>query len=239
LRRIIKNNRILLQNHLPFMKRLLCFLLVSTVAFSLAAQGSFEAMLTYAPTGPDDTIYSPIYSGINGPVGWTFQPTTDIQVTALGAFDSVVPGSGSIEVGLWDSSGTLLASQAVSAADTAVGQSFYQAISSVLLAAGQTYFIAAFSSSGALQTIAVTPDSGPEGYATMSPAIQLGLAAYSSGSSFVFPGTTDGNPGDAIIGPNFEFQPVPESSVGYLLVAGTLGLIKLRRGHSGRKVKDI
>lgn len=55
------------------------------------------------------------------PVGWTFQPTAAIDVTALGAFDYIVPGTG-LEVGLWDASGDLLASEAITSADTSVDQ---------------------------------------------------------------------------------------------------------------------
>ena len=153
-------------------------------------------------------------------------------MTALGAFDYLVPSHGNLEVGLWDSSGTLLASQTVSAGSTAVDQSLYASIAPLLLLAGETYYVAAYSAAGALAAVVVTPGSPPNGYATMSPEIQLGQVAYSSGSGFSFPATTEGNAGYAIIAPNFEFQAVPEPSMLALLGGGMAGL--LLAGRDGR-----
>lgn len=209
--------------------RVLSFL---AVALTADAQGSVEAMLNYAGTSPSggSPVYTSIYASINGPIGWTFQPNTDIDVTALGIFDYLVPSHGNLEVGMWNSSGTLLASQTISAGSMAVDQSLYESIAPLLLLAGETYYVAAYSAAGPLSAVVVTPGSPPNGYATMSPEIQLGLAAYSSGSGFSFPATTDGNPGYAIIAPNFEFQAVPEPSVLALFGGGMVGLLLVGRG---------
>jgi hypothetical protein len=200
------------------------------IALSACGQGTFEAMPDFAGTGSQEgsPVSSAIYSGINGPVGWTFQTTTDVSVTALGAFGYVIP-TGGLEVGIWNASGTLLASQSVGSGGTTVGQSLYESISPVLLTPGQTYYIAAWSSRFVLNAIAVTPNTSPNGYATMSPDIQLGLVAYGAGGGFSFPGTTDGYVGCAIIAPNFEFQAVPEPAVGWLAAAGVAGFICIRR----------
>jgi hypothetical protein len=222
----------------PIMNTLIRVLSFLAAALTANAQGSVEAMLNYAGTTPSSgsPVYTSIYSSINGPVGWTFQPAADIDVTALGAFGYLVPSHGNLEIGLWDSSGTLLASQAVGAGSAAVGQSLYESIVPVQLAAGQTYFLGAYSSAGSLTAVVVTPGSPPNGYATMSPEIQLGLVAYSSGSGFAFPATTDGLPGYAIIAPNLEFQPVPEPTALMLLSGGLAGLLMVRRGVLNGKV---
>ena len=212
------------------MRTLFCLSAILAAAATANAQGSVEAMVNYAATTPANgsPVYSSIFSEINGPVGWTFQPQDNIDVTALGAFDYLVPGRGGVDVGLWNASGALLASETITASSTAVDQSLYQSTSPVLLAAGQTYYVAAYSTTGTFSAVVVTPGSAPNGYATMSPEIQLGQVAYSANSGFVFPATLDGVAGDAIIAPNFEYAVVPEPSVWALLGAGALVFLRRR-----------
>ena len=214
------------------MKAILSAALLLVAAHMTNAHGTFEAMLNYAGTTPSGgyPVFSSIYASINGPIGWTFQPTTAINVNALGAFDYLMSGQSSLRVGLWDASGNLLASQTVSADGGTVGQSHYESIAPLLLLAGETYYVAAYSASGSLSAVVVTPDVEPNGYATMSPEIQLGQVAYGSGTGFSFPGTTAGNSGYAIIAPNFEFQAVPEPSTLALFGVGIMGWFVARRG---------
>ena len=61
----------------------------------------------------------------------------------------------------------------------------------------------------------------PNGYATMSPEIQLGTVAYTPAAGFAFPSTTEGSAGNAVVAPNFQFQAVPEPSTYGLFGAGT------------------
>jgi hypothetical protein len=218
---------LVLQQKDLIMKTLLCITSLLTVVLTADAQN--EAMLNYTGTSPGNgsPVFSTIFADINGPIGWTFQPTTEIDVTALGAFTYL--GNQNIEIGLWNSSGTLLASQTITSASTVIDQSRYQSIAPVDLTADQTYYLAAFSLSGPLGAIVVTPDTAPNGFAMMSPDIQLGQVAYSSNSGFTFPSTIDGSTGDAIIAPNFEFQPVPEPSTILLSGVSFASLLLLRQ----------
>ena len=186
-----------------------------------------EAMLDYVGT-QEPGVLTPIYSEISGTVGWTFQPLTDLSVTALGAFEYNLP-SGPVDVGLWDSAGDLLASSTITGGSTLVDQSRYETIAPVTLTLGQTYYLGEFSPGGVLQSVAVNPSIPPYGYATMSPEIQLGNVAYENNSNFGFPSTLDGSTGSAIIAPNFEFQPVPEPGAFCLIGAGALVLPAIRR----------
>jgi hypothetical protein len=204
-------------------------ILLATVRMA-HAQGSFEAMVNYVGTTSDHI--SQIFSSEPGTVGWTFQPTAGISVTSLGALTYALP-SGSTDVGLWDASGTLLASVVVNSSSTLVDQSRYVAITPLLLTAGQTYYLGEYSAAGAIQSIAINPNepSGPDGYATMGPYIQLEAAAYGN-PAFGFPTITEGAPGSAIVAPNFQFQPVPEPSELGLLGAGLIAVLAKRRRHS-------
>jgi hypothetical protein len=213
------------------MRTYICLFAIGSAALAASAQGSTEAMLNYAATTPSDgnPVYSSVFSEINGPIGWTFQPVDNLEVTALGAFNYLVPGTGSLEVGLWNSSGVLLASETITDGNTLVDQSRYQTITAVPLEAGDTYYLAAYDPAGTPSAIVVTPGSAPNGYATMSEKIQLGEVAYSSGAGFEFPGTTDGTIGDAIIAPNFEYETVPEPSAPALLGGASVALLWHRR----------
>jgi hypothetical protein len=101
----------------------------------------------------------------------------------------------------------------------------------VALDAGQTYYIAAFSQSGAFQALTLSPNfSPPDGNAIMSPFIQLGTVATENNSIFQFPDTIQGAPADsAIIAANFEFQPVPEPSALAMLGLSSLALLARQR----------
>ncbi len=98
-----------------------------------------------------------------------------------------------------------------------------------MLTAGQTYYLGAYSPSQTVYFYVVGPDSDTHGYAVMSPEIQLGVLAFNTNSVFAFPSSTEGQPGDAVVMPNFQFQPVPEPSTVCLLGGGVIGLLAMRR----------
>jgi PEP-CTERM putative exosortase interaction domain len=161
-------------------------------------------------------------------LGWTFQSQTDINVTALGAFNDVLHNSGNLEIGIWNSSGDLLTSSLVALTGTS-SDSVYQSVTPVMLTAGQTYYLGAYSPSQTVYFYVVGPDSDTHGYAIMSPEIQLGGLAFNTNSVFAFPSSTEGQPSDAVVMPNFQFQAVPEPSTVCLLVGGAMVLLAMRR----------
>ncbi|HMP82427.1 MAG TPA: DUF4082 domain-containing protein [Verrucomicrobiota bacterium] len=163
----------------------------------------------------------------NGTVGWTFQTTTTVSVTALGCFDYLLsPGQNTILVGLWAADGTLLASNAVTAASQVENYSRYEASGPVVLNPGQVYHIGASSATLPILFSAVSPEYG--GYAVLSPEVQL-LGWAASFGGFLFPVASPGTPGIAAAAPNFQYtlvqSQVPEpSSVVLLLLGGFLAL---------------
>lgn len=98
-------------------------------------------------------------------LGWGFTANEDINVTALGNFDSSQLGlNGSFEIGLWESSGTLLASTTVSGnTGTLDGYFWYEDISIIQLIAGNDYVIASYGLGSAVnvdfQSVVTTVDS--------------------------------------------------------------------------------
>jgi hypothetical protein len=161
-----------------------------------------------------------------GTAGWTFQPLAPISVTSLGCFDYILNGNSEspMSIGLWDSTGSLLASNSVSATSSLVGQSRYEPITPVALAPELTYHIGAFYPSvGVTVLLAAAPTDG--GTVSTSPLIQLGTAVYDP-SGFAFPNSAQGGPGAAFLVPNFQFAAVPEPSsftlgaVGLFILAG-------------------
>jgi Domain of unknown function (DUF4082) len=171
---------------------------------------------------------------VNYTLGYTF--TVGIQsfiINALGFYDwGLQHGSGfadtAVPVGLWDSSGNLLASTTVPLNGTVVGDFRYELISSPLtLAADTTYYLGAFYASGAMD---MTPleDTG----ATTDPDIILGDGAFSTASTLTFPDFTSSGFDEGFFGPNATYlQTAPEPPV-YAIVSimgGLLGFFCWRR----------
>ena len=197
--------------------KLALYCTVLAVTFAVRVQ-AIEAMLTsFANEG-----------GISqGTAGWTFQPLTDISVTALGAFQYAVTNTPAIEVGLWNATGTLLASNTVTTASLLLDQSMYESITPVTLTAGQTYYLGAFG--GPMVIVAYDPTEEP-GSVTMAPEIQLGAAVASTNNDFEFPSGEQGLPGSAVLLPNFQFTvvSVPEPTI-FCLFGGGLFIFFTRR----------
>jgi hypothetical protein len=164
------------------------------------AQGTSEAILGYYANG--------VGGYANATVGWTFQSTNALAVTALGCFANVFEdnlGVTSVQVGLWDDSGLLLASNSITPASILFDQTRYEAIPLVSLSPGQVYHLGVYYSGGLGLDVA-SPSTG--GSVSASPAIQVdGLAYVTSG--FASPLALAGTAGSIFAGPNFRFQSVP------------------------------
>jgi len=186
-----------------------------------------EGILTFSGTG----------GYVNGTAGWSFDPTVNISVTSLGASDVSTFGSSPLLVGLWDQSGSLLASTTVSSNDPIVNLTHYDSITPVTLTAGQTYYLGAYAVNGGTTVVVGEDPPGIGGFATTSSQIQLLTAVLSTNSGFSFPNTIAGDPGSALFGPNFQFTVVPEPSIAALAIVGGSALFSrslIRRKNSAR-----
>ena len=201
------------------MKIMLLQIAALALVSTAIAQGNSEAVQNFS---------SPTSGSLNGTVGWTFTTMNSLSVTGLGAFNYVVAGQGSIEVGLWADNGTLLASNTITVTSGFTNQTRYESIQPVLLVPGNIYHIGAFALGGTILVDVVSPDVG--GSVTISPDIQLRGTAESGGTTFAFP--AENTPLDAgiYLGPNFRYSSsVPEPSIFSLLALGTAAFVTFRR----------
>jgi len=205
------------------MKIMLLQIAALVLVSTAIAQGNSEAVQNFS---------SPTSGNINGTVGWTFTTLNSLSVTGLGAFNYVVAGQGSIQVGLWADNGTLLASNTIITSSGLTNQTRYESIQPVLLVPGNIYHIGAFALGGTILVDVVSPDVG--GSVTISPDIHLRGTAESGGTTFGFP--AENTPLDAgiYLGPNFRYSAsVPEPSTFALLGVSTAAFVIFRRRRHG------
>jgi hypothetical protein len=186
---------------------------VAVTALALIA-GAAHATGTPAlstPTNSAGTLSNPPFT-----LGWEFQANAPVVVSELGVFDSDQDGlTDSYAVGLWNSSGTLLASTTVAAGtvDPLIAQFRYNSVTPVALTSGADYFI------GALYT---TGDDGvlfPGSAETTDPRITYLQSEFTAGGTLSMPTSTGGAGG--YFGPNFTIGGgVPEPATWAFLIAG-------------------
>lgn len=164
-------------------------------------------------------------------LGWSFAPTQDIAVSALGVYAApdFVTGERTFtaahDVGIYNSIGQLIASTTVDNNDALEGFFRYGDLSSLAyLNAGETYYIAA-----AVGADQYTWD--PEGF-SVSSLIAYGKSYYIESSSLAFPTMNDDDEGYTTIGyfgPNMKVSPVPIPGAIWLLGSCLPALGILRR----------
>jgi len=198
----------------------------STPSGTASVAGSSGA---YNSGGADDPAVS--FTGVttnfnNGSwsLGWEFSTNTAINVSALGFYDATLSGgsvglgncSGCGEVGIYDSTGTLLVSGLVNTSGTQVGDFFYVSVPTTLLGAGQNYYVAA-------ETGNADYTWNPTGFGVDS-NINYINSAFTLSSTLVFPSAIDSTTG--YFGANFQetaaVVATPEPSSLLLLAAGWL-----------------
>jgi hypothetical protein len=161
-----------------------------------------------------------------GTYGWTFTVSTPVVVDNLGYFDFGGNGlSVAHDVGIWDSSGTLLDSATVPAGTAGSLQDGfrYTAAPALLLPIG-IYTIGGFDpeSADAITLGAII---------TTAPGITYGASRSIGGASLTFPtGDVHAN-GNSYFGPNFTFVAVPEPATSALLLLGGMAACLARRRH--------
>lgn len=166
-------------------------------------------------------------------LGWEFTVNTNITVTALGDFDngSVANFSQDQQVGLWDSSGDLLASAYVGSdqASTQIGYWAFTAISGVSLVVGDTYIVGA---QGGAEWVGGS-GTAVDGDITWVQA-EYGSVGSMSNSPLLEPTiSASGFSGDAAgyLGGNLEYvdPPAAPEPGTMLMLVPALGLLALRR----------
>lgn len=168
-------------------------------------------------------------------VGFSFTlKDSPLRVTSLGVYDAGTNGlSRTNFVGLWDNSGSLLASVTINRSTNAPLVGFFRwadLSSPVTLSASNTYRIGAQANLGETRYSGALPPGLFSGTIETTNVFFNGSVRNNDFNVFSFPNSTP-QAGSAIIGPNATFEVVPEPSTYALLVmagAGALWWVRRR-----------
>jgi hypothetical protein len=182
--------------------------------------------------------YAASGTSIDSTRGYSFDVTspTGIVVSALSVGDFGGDGLGqSHAVGLWNASGTLLASVTVPAGTAAPldssGLFRYVPITSLTLPQGTNYVVGAFFVVG-------SPDGQFYGWSSLStaPGINFDQDRYVNNTSLTFPTGTQVQFGAGLVGGSLELTVTPEPSACALLALGLPLFVTLQRRRTSRRV---
>ncbi len=168
-------------------------------------------------------------------VGWAFAVNADISVTELGYYNRIriIPDVGAVgmgfshEVGLYSTSGILLASATVNPSDPLINGFRYTAIPQLALSANTHYIIAGLNLVDTDGYIAASSFSTPS-------EITFLEGRLIQSTSLAFPSFTANVGGASIFGPNFRYS-IPEPSIFILLGGALLGWIFFQKMSEKRK----
>jgi hypothetical protein len=175
-----------------------------------------------------DSLNSVILAPSHSNRGFEFQATTKTYVTALGSLTRGV-GSSPVQVGLWNSDGTLLASANVTQSSATLNQFSYSSIGAVALTAGSDYYVA---------SVGYTAYGYDPVNANTAPQIAWIQDAFNyNGGSLSWPNATDYiHTPFGWYGANFQISaapppaiPEPETYAMLLAGLGLIGFIAYRR----------
>ena len=190
--------------------------------------GAFNLVSTHAAYAQNSQALSFSFdggydSGYNGTLGWTFTVNQNLTVTALGFYNAGLEVTSTHMVGIFDATGTLIASGSVgpSISDQVIQYFDYSAIAPISLTAGNSYTAAA------LLTSTDYFYYGPSSINTDS-RISYELSGYQllGGNSLQFPDSFNNANGYGYFGPNFLIagsdpgQPAGTPEPGTALFAG-------------------
>jgi hypothetical protein len=189
----------------------------------LVAQGNLNALVV--DSGSSVVGYA------TQDVGWSFVPTADLLVTGI---SSTAP-----QVDFWLGTNQNIATYNYFGpylSDQVGTPDNFQSVSSLLLSAGQTYFISTqqtnFTSEVTVFVYGLNQGGSIYGPKTFSPSPYISqFGSYYLSSSGQWSSTTTpgyNNTDYAVLGPNFQFQVVPEPSAFELLLL-SVGVLILRR----------
>ncbi len=200
-------------------------LLVLAASGCLEAQGTFQA-ISFSPPGVLG------YTPTNG-VGWSFVPSSDLLVTAV--------SSSAPEINFWQGTNQIIATYGYTGAVGSIpgGPSTnFQTVPFLFLSAGQTYFISTQSSSFTSEVdffiFGLNGTGGLRPF-TVSPYINQVASYYVSPSGQWSPTTTPAseNINYLFLGPNFQFQVVPEPAcLELFILAGSVSCFR----RAGRRI---
>lgn len=197
-------------------------ILTCVIAAALGTVAAAPAGAATAITGfVGGSLASNPASDLPRTVGWSFAPTANLTVTALGFFDVGGDGlSGSHQLGIWRDDGTLLGSATIAAGTSAALDGGFRYVDSAdfALLAGSTYVIGASIASDG-DTYFFSPSS-------VSADASIGYIGGLRGAENVAFMMPDRDPISGRLGPNFQFAlaSVPEPGTWGMMISG-FGLI--------------